>query len=117
MQMRESSLSTTTSMKNSNGNMLRNKKEILSRWREFFENLSNPVKITPTDTYNTIDFRKEEVFTLTEVAAAIQGLKFGKAAGEDELRPEMLKALKVKGVRWLIRMCQVACELRKTSKD
>ena len=30
---------------------------------------------------------------MTEVAAAIQGLKSEKTAGEDEIRPEMLIAL------------------------
>ena len=64
-----------------------------------------------------IDFGKEDVFTLTEVAAAIRGLKSGKAAGEDEIRPEMLKALNGEGVRWLTRGCQVAWKLGKTPED
>ena len=67
--------------------------------------------------YDTIDFGKEEVFTLTEVTAAIRGLKSGKAAGEEEIRPEMLKALNEKGVRWLTRLCQVAWKLGKPPKD
>ena len=82
--LRGKSLSTTTSIEDSTGNILRDEKEILSRWREYFEDLLNPVRATPTDTCDTIDLGKEEVFTSTEVAAAIQGLKFGKAAGEDE---------------------------------
>ena len=40
-----------------------------------------------------IDLGKEEAFTVAEVATAIKGIKFGKAAGEDEIRSEMLKAL------------------------
>ena len=59
----------------------------------------NPVRATPTDTCQTIDFQKKEVFTLTKVAAAIRGLKFRKAAGEDEIRLEMLKALNKERVR------------------
>ena len=55
--------------------------------------LLNPVRATPTDTRDTLDFGNEEVNTLTEVAEAIPGLKFEKAAGEDEIRPEMLKTL------------------------
>ena len=61
--------STTTSIKDSIGNILRDKKEILSRWREYFEDLLNPVKATPTDTCDTINFGKEKVFTLIEVVA------------------------------------------------
>ena len=33
------------------------------------------------------------MFSLTEVAAAIRGIKSGEAAGEDEIQSEMLKAL------------------------
>ena len=36
---------------------------------------------------------EEEVFTAAEVAKASKGIKSEKAAGEDEIRPEMLKAL------------------------
>ena len=101
-------LTTTISIKDSTGNILRDEKKILSRWREYFENLFNPVSATPTGTCDTIDFGKEKVFTSIEVAAAIRGLKCGKAAGEDEIRPEMLKALNGEGVSWLTRVCQVA---------
>ena len=106
--LRGKSLSTTTSIKDLTRNILRDKKEILSRCREFFEDLLNPVRATPTDTCDTIDFGKEELFTLIEVAAATWGLKSGKAAGEDEIRSEMLKLLNGEGVRWLTRVCQVA---------
>ena len=77
----------------------------------------NPLRATTTGTCDTMDFRKEEVFTLTEVTAAIRGLKSGKAAGEDEIPAEMLKALNGEGVRWLTRVCQVAWKLGKTPKD
>ena len=79
------SLSTTTSIKESNGNIFRHYKEILSRWREYFEDLLNPVRATPTELCDTIDFEKEKIFTFTKVAAAIRGLKSGKAAGKDEM--------------------------------
>ena len=72
---------------------------------------------TLTDTCNTIDFGKKEVFTLTEVAALIRRLKSGKAADEDELRPEILKALNGEGVRWLTRVCRWRGNLKKTPKD
>ena len=75
----------------------------------------NPVRATPTDTCYTIGFGNEELFTLTKVAAAIRGLKSGKAAGENEIRLEMLKALNGEG--WLTRVCQVAWKLGKTPKD
>ena len=45
------------------------------------------------ETLNMIHLGEEEVFTAAEVETAIKGLKSGKAAGEDEKRPEMLQAL------------------------
>ena len=113
--LRGKSWSNTTSIKDSTGNIHRDEK-ILSRWGEYFGDLLNPVRATPTDTCDTIDFGNEEVFTLTKVAAAIRGLKSEKAAGEDEIRPEMLKALN-RGVRWLTRVCQVAWKFGKTPND
>ena len=67
--LREKSSSTTTSINDSTGNIIKNEKDILLRWRRYFEDLLNSVGATPTDTYGTIDFGKE-VFTLTKVAAA-----------------------------------------------
>ena len=54
---------------------------------------------------------------MTEVVVAIQELKSGKAAGENEIQPEMLKALNENGVHWLARVFQVVWELGKTQKD
>jgi len=58
----------------------------------------NPVNVINDDTYEPICFGKEKVATAIgrlKVAAAIGRLKFGKAAGEDVIRPEMLKALSI----------------------
>ena len=44
-------------------------------------------------------------------------IRKGKAAGKNEIRLEMLKALNGEGVHWLTRVCQVAWKLRKTPKD
>ena len=60
---------------------------------------------------------EDEVFTAAEVATAIEGIKSGKAAGEDEIRPEMLKALTGEGILWLMRVCQIRWKLGKTPRD
>ena len=104
--------SITYSIKDSDGNILTDENEILSRWREHFEDLLNPVKASTRDTS-----REDEVFTAAEVATAIKGIKSGKAAGEDEIKPEMLKALTGEGILWLTRVCQVAWKLGKTPRD
>ena len=97
--LRGKSLSTETSIKDSTGKILRAERENFSRWREYFEDLLNPLMATPTDTCDTIYFGKEEVVTLTDVVANIRELKSGKAAGEDEILHEMLNALNREEVR------------------
>jgi len=58
----------------------------------------NPVKATNDDTHEPICFGEENVFTASKVTAAIGRLKSGKAAGEENIRPEMLKALNSEGI-------------------
>ena len=48
---------------------------------------------------------------------AIKGIKSRKAAGEDEIRPEILKALTGEEILWLTRVCQVAWKFGKTPRD
>ena len=93
--------STTTSIKDYIRNILRDTKEILLRWRKYFEDLLNPVRATPTETCDNIDYGQKEVFTWT---AAIRGLESEKAARTVEIRLEMLKALNGEAC-WLTGVC------------
>ena len=68
------------------------------------EDLFDLVRAALTDTCNSIDFGKEEVFPLREVAEPSRGLKFRKAAGEDKIQLEILTALNGEEVRWLTRV-------------
>ena len=74
--------SITYSIKDSAANLLTDENKILSRWKEYFEDRLNPVKALTRDTHEVTYLGKEEVFTAAEVATAIKGIKFGKAAGE-----------------------------------
>ena len=47
----------------------------------------------------------------------IESLKFGKSAGIDEIRPEMLKAMGKEGVLWVTRVIKVAWERGETPGD
>ena len=108
--------SITYSIKDSDGNILTDENEIFSRWREYFEDLWNPVKASTRDTRVTHQWG-DKVFTAAEVATAIKGIKSGKAAGEDKIRPEMLKALTGEGILWLTRVCQLVWKFGKTPRD
>ena len=109
--------SVTYSIKDSASNILTDENEILSRWSEYFEDLLNPVKTSTSDTHKVTHLGEEEVFTAAELATAIKGVKSGKAAGEDEIRPEMLKALTGEGILLLTRVCQLAWKFGKTPRD
>ena len=97
--------------------ILTDENEILSRWRAYFEDLLNPVKALTHDTHEMTHLGKEEVSTAAEVATAIKGIKSGKTAGEDEIRPKMLKAPTGEVILWLTRVCQVAWKFGKTPRD
>ena len=99
--LRRKRSSVTYSIKDSDGNILTNENEILSRCREYFEDLLNPVKASTRDTHEVTHLGEEELFTAAEVATAIKGIKSGKATGEDEVRSKMLKVLNGEGILWL----------------
>ena len=99
------------------GNILTDENEIFSRWREYFQELLNSVKASTCDTHEVTHLGEDEVFTAAELATTIKRIKSGKAVGEDEIRPEMLKALTGEGILWLTRACQVAWKFDKTPRD
>ena len=65
----------------------------------------NYAKAPTRDTHHVTHLGRVEVFTAAEVATAIKGIKSEKAAGEDEIRPQMMKSLTGEGILWLTRMC------------
>ena len=56
------------------------------------------MKVNDLDTHEVIQPGEMEALTAAEVATAIKQLKSGKAAGGDEIRPEMLKSLAWEGI-------------------
>ena len=81
-------------IEDSNGVTLKDQDAALNRWRDYFSDPLNPVDATP------IQIHEEQVgediqITEVDVNAVIKSLKTGKAPGEDDIRPEMLKAMSI----------------------
>ncbi|XP_055714425.1 uncharacterized protein LOC129808679 [Phlebotomus papatasi] len=98
------------------GNLLTKEEEVLNRWQEYFSELLNPQQGTDDD-IPTSKGRKESSPSESEVLYAISKLKDGKAAGIDEIRPEMLKLMGIVGVNWLTRVIKVAWQSGRAPKD
>ena len=74
----------------------------------------NPEKASTRGTQTVTHLEEDEVFTAAEVAMAIKEIKSKKLIlmkmkklDEDEIRPEMLKALTREGILCITRKCQV----------
>ncbi|MGL4388826.1 MAG: reverse transcriptase domain-containing protein [Brevinema sp.] len=94
-------------IKGKDGNLLKEEEEIKKRWKEYFsELLGERIEIENKDKYNekfTEEIREEKIkdITLDEIKVYIKKLKYGKAAGIDNIKPEMLKAMENEGIQWL----------------
>src|SRR5699024_1217832 len=88
---------------------------ILDRWKEYFEELLNPTSASPP--IPELHSRAMTSLEPDEVRRAIKRLKSGKAAGVDEIRPELLKALGGEGIDWLTRVFQVAWDSGEAPAD
>ena len=96
----------TRSVKDASGRLLTQEKDILNRWKEYFAELFNPTSGQHTKPSEPIDDEINDISPI-EVTTAIKALKSGKAAGIDEIRPEMLKSLNSGGINWLTRICRI----------
>ena len=100
----------------SNGVTLKDQDAIFSRWRDYFSDLLNPVDATSTQIHEE-QVGEDTQITEAYVNAVIKSLKTGKALGDDDIRPDLLEAMNMYGVRWLARVCKVACWTRQAPKQ
>lgn len=97
-------------IKDKDGRILIDGEAIVDRWKEHFEELLNPTSVSPLSplTNPVLHFRSRSSLHPDEVWNAVRRLKSGKAAGVDEIRPELLKSLDGSGIEWLARVFQAA---------
>ena len=102
-------------IKNEKGEMLTEEKQIMERWKNYFEKLLNPQRTQNTELSKTERRHEEderEIFiTKGEVQDAIKKLKNGKAAGFDRITAEMLKHIGDWGTQLLVKLYNKTIQL------
>ena len=103
-------------MKDSSGKILTKEGDIPKRWQEYFAEMYNPMAGGQgTQAGHAADGSNQ--LSMAEATTAMKSLRSDKAAGIDEIRPEMLKALSPCGTQWLTRICNVVWRTVKAPKD
>ncbi|KAK0141183.1 Craniofacial development protein 2 [Merluccius polli] len=92
------------------GALLTSTRDVVDRWKEYFEDLLNPTDTPSGKEAGPGDSGVGSPISGAEVAEVVRKLLGGRAPGVDEVRPEFLKALDVVGLSWLTRLCSIAVE-------
>ncbi|KAK0147792.1 Craniofacial development protein 2 [Merluccius polli] len=90
------------------GALLTSTRDVVDRWKEYFEDLLNPTDTLSGKEAGPGDSGVGSPISGAEVAEVARKLLGGRAPGVDEVRPEFLKALDVVGLSWLTRLCSIA---------
>ena len=94
-------------IRDSDGKFLLGESACLNRWAQYFDQLLNvglPVTIPSLNQSVDID----SPIAMSEVVSAINSIKNGKAAGLDQIRPEMVKSLNEENIKRLCEMYNMA---------
>ncbi|KAK0152855.1 LINE-1 reverse transcriptase [Merluccius polli] len=89
------------------GALLTSTRDVVDRWKEYFEDLLNPTGTPSGKEAGPGDSGVGSPISGAEVAEVVRKLLGGRAPGVDEVRPEFLKALDVVGLSWLTRLCSI----------
>jgi hypothetical protein len=105
-------------IKDKEGKLLIGEKEIMNRWRKYFQELLECKEKEQAETevhQNTEETRL--VISLEELKTAIRKMKLGKAAGHNQITPEMVKYMGLEGEKLLLRVIQLAWRYKKIPSD
>ncbi|XP_067001635.2 LINE-1 retrotransposable element ORF2 protein isoform X1 [Anabrus simplex] len=109
------------SVLSNSGELIIDPRESLERWREYFEHLLNVKGFHPGGVVNSEAQGEEEndvgEIMLEEVESMVNKLHCHKAAGIDEIRPEMVKYSGKAGMKWLHRVVKLAWSVGKVPSD
>ena len=121
--LRKEKSGNTKQIKNKTGDILREEKEIMDKWKEYFEELLN-VKCerqTGDDEEAGIKEQKEEMrgegMRIEEVIETVRMLKRGEAAEHDNITAEMLQNMGENGFEMLTELFNKIWEEERIPKD
>ncbi|TWW54336.1 hypothetical protein D4764_06G0008300 [Takifugu flavidus] len=102
---------TVNTVYSGDGVLLTSTRDVVDRWKEYFEDLLNPTNTPSSEEIGPGDLGIGSHISGAEVAEVVKKLLGGKAPGVDEIHPEFLKALDVVGLLWLTRLCNITWTL------
>ena len=88
--------------------LLTSTRDIVDRWKEYFEDLLNPTDTPLGKEAGPGDLGVGSPISGAKVAEVVRKLLGGRAPGVYEVCPEFHKALDVVGLSWLTRLCSIA---------
>ncbi|TWW52999.1 R2DM Retrovirus-related Pol polyprotein from type II retrotransposable element, partial [Takifugu flavidus] len=106
--LRKGKQCTVNTVYSGDGVLLTSTRDVVDRWKEYFEDLLNPTNTPSSEEVGPGDLEMGYHISGAEVAEVVKKLLGGKAPGMDEIHPEFLKALDVVGLSWLTRLCNIA---------
>ena len=110
-------------IRDKDGSVLENEKEVLGRWKEYFSNLMNPRedREAKISCWGMVQgggrIKEQKGITKKEIRRAVGKLKLGKAPGSDGVRAEMLKYGGEPIIDILMRVCQAAWETERVPES
>ena len=105
-------------IQNKEGKVAKDTEEILEVWKDYFKNLHNPDTQTnineDANTHNNLENEDldEEEITIQELLRAKKKIKIGKAAGIDEIFPEMIVSQGSEADELLLKICNLANKIK-----
>lgn len=108
-------------IKNKDGQIQINKRDVLKTWESHyadkFKQIQDNSNVENLGLWEEIENNQIGEITLEEVEDALRNIKVGKAGGEDNIAPEMMKWIGREGIKWMHIICNEAWKMEKIPKD
>ena len=109
---------------NSNGEVIKDNNQILETWKNYFKTLHNPIVGNENETIpeendpiDNTDDNEEDNISMVELIKAKKKIKLGKAAGADQIFPEMIVNQDIEADKLLLKIFQTAYKTKSIPND